>query len=186
MYHIYYLINPINCLPFYVGYTKNEKTRLSRHIKEVNQLKKHGKCESNNLMKVGTIRKILESGNKPILTVVESVDDFKNILKLEILHIRMHGLRIHNTGILTNMTLGGEGSCGKKKTKDELDRRATTRRQRFDGVWHSEETRKTMSDAKKGFKTGKPAWNSGLTKETNSSIAAMSAKLKGNTPWNKK
>ena len=43
-----------------------------------------------------------------------------------------------------------------------------------------------MSEAKQGVKTNRPAWNTGLTKETNSSIASMAEKNSGKTPWNKK
>lgn len=186
MFYLYYLIDPRNSLPFYVGYTKAEKTRLKRHIREVNQLKKHGKCESNNLMKVGVIRQILESGLKPIFDIKDQTENFEEVKKFEIDHIAKYGLRILNTGILTNMTLGGEGSLGKKKSKEELDRRAATRRERYNGVWHSEETKKAMSEARKGYKTGKPAWNRGLTKETNSSVATMAEKRLGTVPWNKK
>ena len=185
MFCLYYLIDPRTDLPFYVGYTKSEKNRLGRHIKEVNQLKNHGKCESNNLLKVGTIGQIMETGVKPKFHVVGRSDDFVRIKELEIEHIAKYGLRILNTGTLTNMTLGGEGSLGKKKSKEELDRRAATRRERFNGVWHSTETRKIMSNARTGYKTGKPAWNTGLTKETHPSIAAMSNGKIGKPPWNK-
>lgn len=183
---LYYLIDPRTNQPFYVGYTKVEKSRLSRHIKEVNQLKKHGKCESGNLMKVGVIGQILESGEKPIFQIIERRETLQEIKTLEIEHIAKYGLRILNTGTLTNMTLGGEGSLGKKKSKEELDRRAATRRERNGGVWHSEETKKTISKMRKGYKTGKPAWNTGLTKETNTSVAKMAEKRKGTIPWNKK
>ncbi len=184
IFHIYYLIDPRNNQPFYIGYTKSEKNRLGRHIKEVNQLKNHGKCESNNLLKVGVIRQILETNSKPIFKIIESTDNFEKVKELEIEHIEKFGLRILNTGSLTNMTLGGEGSLGKKKSKEELDRRVETRRSR--GAWHSEETKKIMSESRKGFKTGKPAWNTGLTKENNSSVAQMAEKRKGSIPWNKK
>ena len=184
MFVLYYLIDPRTDSPFYVGYTKSEKMRLSRHIKEVNQLKNHGKCESNNLLKVGVIRQILETGVKPEFRIVERTEDFVRVKELEIEHIAKYGLRILNTGTLTNMTLGGEGSLGKKKSKEELDRRAETRRSR--GAWHSEETKKTMSESRKGFKTGKPSWNTGLTKDDHPAIAQMAEKRKGTIPWNKK
>lgn len=185
MFYLYYLFDPRESLPFYVGYTINEEARLKRHVREVKQLEKHGKCESNNLLKVGTIRKILESGERPILKVMDSTSEFDTVLRLETEHISKYGLRILNTGILTNMTLGGEGSLGKKKSKEELDRRAETRRKRFDNVWHSEETKKTISEARLGYKTEKPAWNTGKTKETDLSLAKMSESLLGNIPWNK-
>lgn len=185
MFYIYYLIDPRTNLPFYVGFTKNEKTRLSRHIKEVNQFKKYGKCESNNTLKVGTIGQILESNNTPIFSIIDSTNDFDEIKKLEIEHISKFGLRILNTGSLTNMTLGGEGSLGKKKSKEELDRRTATRRERFNGVWHSEETKITMSESRKGYKTGKPSWNTGLNKDNNISLKMMSETKIGSIPWNK-
>lgn len=186
IFYLYYLIDPRDNLPFYVGYTKAEKHRLKRHIREVKQFEKHGKCESNNLMKVGVIRQILDSGSSPVLEIKNQTEDFEEVKRFEIDHIAKYGLRILNTGILTNMTLGGEGSLGKKKSKEELDRRAATRRARSGGVWHSEETKETLSKVRKGYKTGKPSWNSGLTKETNASIAAMADKNAGKTPWNKK
>lgn len=54
----------------------------------------------------------------------------------------------------------------------------------------SEETKQKISISKKGKQTGRPAWNKGLTKSTDSRVAAYSESLKNSeninrTPWNK-
>lgn len=74
---------------------------------------------------------------------------------------------------------------GKKKDPDVVRRQVETRIANGNNR-HSEETKKKMSEARLGRKTGRPAWNRGLTKETNSSVAAMAEKKLGTIPWNKK
>jgi hypothetical protein len=50
---------------------------------------------------------------------------------------------------------------------------------------HSDETRKKLSVARIGYKTGKPSWNTGKTKDTDESLKKMSNSLLGNILWNK-
>lgn len=49
------------------------------------------------------------------------------------------------------------------------------------GYEHSVEARKRMSEAHKG----KPAWNKGLTKETDTRVRTSANNMKGRTVWNK-
>ena len=184
MFYIYYLFDPNDSLPFYIGYTKDYTRRLKSHVKEVNQLINTGKCASNNTLKVGTIKKIIDAGRYPVIKVIESVEDFNKVRNLEIEHISKYGLRILNTGILTNMTLGGDGSLGKKKDPEVVRRQVATRITNGNNK-HTEETKKLLSKVRTGYKTGKPAWNTGKTKDTDESLKKMSNSLLGNIPWNK-
>lgn len=56
---------------------------------------------------------------------------------------------------------------------------------RWRNTGHSEETKKHLSKVRTGYKTNKPAWNAGKTKETDISLRKMSNSLLGNIPWNK-
>ena len=56
---------------------------------------------------------------------------------------------------------------------------------RWKNTGHSNETRQKMSITRTGYKTGKPAWNTGKTEDTDESLKKMSNSLLGNIPWNK-
>lgn len=73
---------------------------------------------------------------------------------------------------------------GKKKDPDVVRRQVETRIANGNNR-HSDETKKKMSEARMGYKTYKPAWNAGKTKETDAALAKMSESLQGKIPWNK-
>lgn len=98
-------------------------------------------------------------------------------LALERRYIRWYGRKDIGTGILHNKTEGGDGVSGLK---------------------HTEKTKRTHSE----FMMGRPSWNKGLTKETDSRVLSYSQKQinkkysdetkkkiseggKGRIPWNK-
>ena len=69
--------------------------------------------------------------------------------ELECLLIKFHGRKDNDTGVLRNMTDGGEGTSGYKHTAET--------KQIMKGKKHTDETIKKMSDARKG----KIPWNKG-------------------------
>lgn len=53
------------------------------------------------------------------------------------------------------------------------------------GKTQTDETRRKIAAIKRGVKTGRPAWNRGMTEETNSSVKQISTSLIGRPGWNK-
>jgi hypothetical protein len=95
--------------PFYVGFGSNERYR--DHISEAKQ-KKYSNIGYYNWHKIHTIRKILNNGKYPIIKKIKenlSIDDAK---KMEINIIKKLGTAYDKTGILTNLTKGGDGTFG--------------------------------------------------------------------------
>ena len=66
--YIYGLVDPRNDEVFYVGYTNNIKRRFRAHINV------DGYRRKENLYKDNLIRKILECGLKPEISVLETCD----------------------------------------------------------------------------------------------------------------
>lgn len=92
---------------------------------------------------------------------------------LEAYCISMYGRIDKGTGILRNLTDGGEGASGIKYSEEALAKR----RERmngpghpFRGKKHSEETRRKMSEDRKGSKN--PRWNKPLSDEVKNKISA--------------
>ena len=79
-----------------------------------------------------------------ILTKGISFDKAK---ELEVLLISEYGRRDLGTGVLVNMTDGGEGSLGRKQSKEEKQKRANSNR----GKKRSYITKKRMSESRKGM-----------------------------------
>jgi hypothetical protein len=112
--YIYGLIDPRNDEVFYVGYTKNLKTRYNSHL----NIDGHGRVK--NLYKNNVIRKILKVGLKPEMKIIdECKHEFNNELnmfeheRLEIYYIKKY----REGGIkLTNLTDGG-GDTGAQLKK---------------------------------------------------------------------
>lgn len=107
---IYVLINPLNNQIFYVGYTKNPKTRLNAHITK--------KC---NPLKDKIINDILKLNLRPELKIIDSCDYVYNSdynmyehERLEIYYIKKY----REEGIkLTNLTDGGGDTNSTLKIK---------------------------------------------------------------------
>jgi NUMOD3 motif len=73
--------------------------------------------------------------------------------ELEIQEISRYGRKDLGTGILTNLTNGGEGVSGmihSEETKKIMSEKKTGENNNFYGKTHSEEARKKISESKKG------------------------------------
>ncbi len=110
--------------PFYIG--KGKKNRIRYHLQS--------KSLSNNSTKSNKISKIIrETGELPIHYKIYENLTFEEANQLEIEIIQTFGRIDLKTGFLTNMTDGGEGSRN---------------------IILSDETRKKISEVKKGKKCG--------------------------------
>lgn len=104
-YYVYELIDPRNNLPFYVG--KGNGDRMYTHKKQAFQKK----GSKQNPHKSYKIKQIIESGNDIQYKKYEcETEDMA--FELEKTLISQYGKRVDDTGILTNITDGGEGYTG--------------------------------------------------------------------------
>jgi len=133
-YYVYHLIDPKDNIPFYVG--KGYGKRIYSHEKEV----KNGILPNQNRYLFNSIKEILNGGMDIIYEKVKENLNEKDAFLIEMLEIKKYGRKNDGSGILTNMTDGGEGMSGLK---------------------HSNDSKKKISDAFKG----KPTWSSLHKKE---------------------
>lgn len=110
-YYVYLYLKP-DGTPFYVG--KGKGDRWKWHLTEA---KKYSSTDTNRL-KVNTIRKILKSGQEPIVKFVDSNISEEQAFELEEFLISEIGRIDLGTGTLTNLTNGGEGTSGHSHTED--------------------------------------------------------------------
>lgn len=121
MYYIYELSDPVTNEIFYVG--KGVKKRAESHTRYLK--------ESDTSTKANKIRKILANGDVPKINKVFYSDCKDAINNKEIELIQLYGRRCNNTGILTNITAGGEGGdtvtgVDKEKIQNRYNKRAAT------------------------------------------------------------
>ncbi len=99
-FYVYELHNPIKNLPFYVG--KGKENRFSHHFTK----------KDRNKHKSNTINKIVSLGEKVIIKIVFRTNNEIDALNKESELIINYGRCDNKTGILTNLTNGGEGLSG--------------------------------------------------------------------------
>lgn len=104
-YYVYELIDPRDESPFYIG--KGNGDRMYKHKKQAYQ----HKGSKINPHKSNKIKQILESGND-LRYKKYNCDSELEAFNLEQQLIIQYGKRVDNTGILTNLTDGGEGYTG--------------------------------------------------------------------------
>lgn len=130
MFYVYILKNPITGLPFYVGVGKQNRrsgtTREKSHIVEALKFKSGKMLKSANRHKLNTILQILDQGMSVDIEIINdpSFSSESNAFNEEIRLIALYGRRDLATGILTNMTDGGEGrvnpSADERKRASEI------------------------------------------------------------------
>lgn len=198
MYYLYIIYNPLTNLPFYVGIGKESRrgksgTRYLDHVKEA-LLYRNNPTHNCNRHKLSTILKIIDSGQAPFYVIAKNNLLETEIHDLEKKLISYYGRRDLNTGILTNMSPGGEGNTewsaeSKNKLSTSLKGKPSPLRNRKigqyssdrvsaqkDGIAHAKqaltvEQKSQQTVNRSNARKGKIPWNKGLTKETSASVA---------------
>lgn len=128
--------------PFYVG--KGSGFRKTAHFRESSL------NWSKNPVKNAVIRKIRAVGLKPDVFVIADGLTENEAFALERKLISRFGRRDLKTGILTNLTDGGEGSSGvSQETRDKMKLRMTGAGSPTYGVGHTDASRALMSEKAK-------------------------------------
>ena len=123
MYYVYELWNPITNMPFYVG--KGVKNRAEVHQ---NRLQ-----DNDTGLKANIIRSILNNGLSVEIKQVHFSDSLDETNSKEIELIAKYGRRDLGTGILANMTNGGDGgNTVTGRSTDEINRRYKKRQTTMD------------------------------------------------------
>jgi len=104
IYYTYLLINPLTGQPFYVG--KGTGNRMYDHWKKLHS-PTHYRIHNNNFLR-GTLLAIYEAGLIPIYEKMLITPNEQDALNKEIELIAHYGRRSTNTGILCNLTDGGD------------------------------------------------------------------------------
>lgn len=210
MYYVYVLRNPLSMLPFYVGVGKQNRksniTRENQHMVEAVKFRDGKKFKYPNKHKFYTILQILDRGLEVIVEITQRFPSEEEAFSEEIRLIAHYGRRDIKTGILTNMTDGGEGvmnpgpttlqkrSVAMKGKENKLkgtiigpysEERKKIQKEKMkitrDNLSEDEKIQqnKNRSEAQKG----KSAWNAGVTMsaEQKKNMGAP----KGRIPWNK-
>ena len=146
-FYVYTYSYPNGGLPFYVG--KGCDRRDTSHLRKARCI-----TESSSF-NIRTILKLLRNNQEPVIErIVENIDE-ELALFIEEEFISKHGRRDLGTGILTNLTNGGDGVSGfvrseesKKKHSDSI----SGSKHHSYGKQHSEETRRKISESHKGIR----------------------------------
>lgn len=116
-YYVYYLIDPNNMQPFYVG--KGSKNRMYQHFRIRNTI--------DNIYLKEKLCYLAARGQKPIYEKVIINIPEKLAYQKEIELIKLHGRLIDKSGILCNICEGGNGCTGsswsesrRKETSDRM------------------------------------------------------------------
>jgi hypothetical protein len=179
-----YLLKRPDGRPFYVGKGNCKSYRIEDHGIEALSF------ETYNTYKCNIIRKIWENGGQIDYEIALFTDSEKLAFDKEIELISFYGRRDKGTGILANMTDGGEGFCGgnawnkgkgwSEASKQKMSKAKKGKPAHNKGIPMSEEQRNKMGKALKG----KSAWNKGIPM-TEEMKKKMSDSLKGRKAWNK-
>ncbi len=198
MYYIYLLKNPSTGLPFYVGVGKRNRrsniTREHSHIVEATRFRNEKLTKGANRHKLNTILQILDNGLTVEVEIGNSFETECDAFTEEIKLIAHFGRRDLGTGILTNMTDGGEGRVnpseeerrkaselrkgqpspakGKKLGKYSEDRvQAQKEKMAITRDKLTDEEKQIQHTNRSNAQKEHPAWNKGKTKETSESVA---------------
>ena len=159
-----YLLKRPNGIPFYVGKGNCKGFRIEEHIKEALSDKL-----SRNPHKVNLIRKIIKNGKQIDYEIIGFFDNEQSAFRSEIKTIRNYGRKNTGTGILTNLTDGGEGRSGCTHIVSEEARIKISKLLIGNIPWNKGK----VNTIQKGQK----AWNAGKT-------GCSCGNKKGFVPWN--
>lgn len=167
-FYVYIYIDPRNESPFYVG--KGSGDRYLQHLKTA---KSNSYWKDPNKIKINKIRKILSVGLEPTIDIITCNSEEDSFL-LEKSIIEKYGRIDNNTGVLTNLSDGGEGQSGwipDVRYRNNMSESTRGEKNGMFGRNHSEEsrdkirmknigrkpndeTRKKMSDSRTGELNG--------------------------------
>lgn len=144
-YTVYGLYENINSIqPFYIGFTqRNSDKRLYQHLYDV----KRG--TDTNSIKSKLIKNLLSKNEIPVLKILNQFDNITEALNKEIELISLLGRICNHTGILTNISSGGQGSPIHKR-----NRNLNGSNNPMYGKKHTEECKRLISEHKKGKQRG--------------------------------
>ena len=132
-YYVYIFIDPRNNLPFYVG--KGNRRRMKSHF-EPNRLAEISPKNSK-------IKKILSEGLEVIIEIYKNGLSSEEACETEKELILKYGRANLGTGILLNLTDGGEGVRSCLVSKETIDKRKATKSMRT--YRHFDKMKKTAS-----------------------------------------
>lgn len=140
LYYVYMLLDPRKFyLPYYVG--KGKGFRAMSHLSPT-------EGGGKNRMKRGVTSRIRRAGFEPKVVFVRTDMNESEAIELEIELIHRFGRRDIKTGILTNMTDGGEGLSGYVFTESHKQNLSNS----LKGQVRSTETRALISSNRRGSK----------------------------------
>jgi DNA invertase Pin-like site-specific DNA recombinase len=134
IFYVYELFNPIKNEPFYVGKGKNN--RYAHHFTTK---------KDNNKHKKNTIDKIVKLGEKVIVKIVFRSNNEIDVLSKETELILSYGRNDNKTGILTNLTNGGEGISGYIPTKELKELWSKIRKGSNNGMYNKKHTQESLN-----------------------------------------
>jgi len=157
-------------LPFYVGKGKGNRCKL--HL--IHE-------DKSNMLKQRKINEIRIMGKEPEILIIESNLLEKNAFDIEKKEIKKYGRKNNKTGILCNLTDGGEGSSGRFHTEFTKKIISEKRKNRVWNFKHSDKHKQKLTvNNPGGIKTSNPIYqfdlNGNFLTEWNS---CSKASLKG-------
>jgi len=150
-FYVYHLIDPFTGFPFYVG--KGTGNRMYDHEK----LTLSEKIPNKNPILFRKIKKIILSNNILYKKILENLTENEAFL-LEQSEIKKYGRMNDKTGILCNMTNGGEGISGHKhsyETKKRISILHSGKNNPFYGKHHTTKNLKKIRESSLGNKNSR-------------------------------
>jgi len=165
-FYVYLLCNPLKegCPPFYVG--KGKDDRCFEHFRD---------CHAGqNQHKWRTIKTIESAGLQVPIHIAWAGTSEEQALWIEQFIIAIHGTRYDETGILTNLTKGGDGLSGWIPTEEARRKMSAAQK----GIKRRDETKRKMSEAQKGNQSAKGIKRPTFSPEVRSNMSEAHKGLK--------